>query len=866
MRPIRLDVKGFTSFRDAQSIDFADLDLFAIVGPTGSGKSSLLDAMTYALFGEVDRVGRGVGQLISQGQARMAVTFEFAVASDRYRVTRSTGGARSGQTRVLLEVRDGQEWRQAGEGADRVREVNARLERTIGLDYDAFTRSVLLPQGRFADFLVGDAGDRRSILTELLGLELFTRLAKRAGEARATSASAATAKAELLDAQFAGVDAESVADAERRAVEAGKREASLRSIAVAVDDIARRAARIASEERELAACVHDARAFAVTIRDVGSALRELAPRVEAASSEARAAAEGADELAAAAAGAVKARTAAEREHGRASDLAALRGRVESIERLDADIRSTSDELERIQAEIERAGAAVQAARESAAAAEDAQDRARHALAAARASLDAAQHANLVAAVRAGASPGEPCPVCGAPVGELAAASGAVDLDDARAAVAGAERSLEDASKALRGAERGRDRAEAVAAESERTRARLRSELRRRRAERARAAAEVGKVLGEDGIDAIAVVDERIRRLEELQRVERTATAASAAAERLRSDAERARSSIEARVVEARSRLSPSTLEGILVRAERLEGIDVDGASIPTLAIANDAPALAECATALHVAAADIVTRLDAAAADRERAATTMLAEALAVLDGLLDPGDVVENSGGAATAIERLREAIATAERDAARDAATAREQAARLAERLEASRALAHDVESLRRRAERFGALARELRADNIIEFLQLEALQLLAAGGSERLATLSDGRYRLAFEADEFYVVDVWNGEEMRSARTLSGGETFLASLALALALSEGVQALAVTERARLESLFLDEGFGALDPETLETVVGAIEQLGGDGRMVGVITHVQELAIRLPARIEVEKAPRGSRLRVVA
>jgi exonuclease SbcC len=72
-------------------------------------------------------------------------------------------------------------------------------------------------------------------------------------------------------------------------------------------------------------------------------------------------------------------------------------------------------------------------------------------------------------------------------------------------------------------------------------------------------------------------------------------------------------------------------------------------------------------------------------------------------------------------------------------------------------------------------------------------------------------------------------------------------------------------VTERARLESLFLDEGFGALDPETLETVVGAIEQLGGDGRMVGVITHVQELAIRLPARIEVEKAPRGSRLRIV-
>ncbi len=151
-------------------------------------------------------------------------------------------------------------------------------------------------------------------------------------------------------------------------------------------------------------------------------------------------------------------------------------------------------------------------------------------------------------------------------------------------------------------------------------------------------------------------------------------------------------------------------------------------------------------------------------------------------------------------------------------------------------------------------------------MEFLQLEALQLLAADGSERLRSLSEGRYRLIYEGDEFFVVDTWNGEERRSARTLSGGETFLASLALALALSEQVRSLAVTDKAPLESLFLDEGFGTLDPETLEVVIGAIEQLGGNGRMVGVVTHVLELAIRLPVRIEVEKSPRGSRLRVVA
>jgi exonuclease SbcC len=160
--------------------------------------------------------------------------------------------------------------------------------------------------------------------------------------------------------------------------------------------------------------------------------------------------------------------------------------------------------------------------------------------------------------------------------------------------------------------------------------------------------------------------------------------------------------------------------------------------------------------------------------------------------------------------------------------------------------------------------ALAKELRQDRLIAFLQQEALRALADAAADRLAELSEKRYRLAYLGDEFSVIDTWNGEEARSARTLSGGETFLASLALALALSEQVASLSVTERARLDSLFLDEGFGTLDPTSLETVVEAIERLGSDGRVVGVITHVPELAIRLPVRIEVVKSPRGSRIEV--
>src|SRR5438034_11274984 len=129
MRPLRLELKGFTAFREPAAIDFEALDVFAISGPTGSGKSSLLDAITYALYGRVERVGDRVSQLVSQGQPRMAVTLEFEVGRDRYRVTRSTP-----PTKILLERQDPDgAWNQAGEGADRVREVDQRVAGLTGL-------------------------------------------------------------------------------------------------------------------------------------------------------------------------------------------------------------------------------------------------------------------------------------------------------------------------------------------------------------------------------------------------------------------------------------------------------------------------------------------------------------------------------------------------------------------------------------------------------------------------------------------------------------------------------------------------------------------------------------------------------------
>jgi DNA repair protein SbcC/Rad50 len=156
---------------------------------------------------------------------------------------------------------------------------------------------------------------------------------------------------------------------------------------------------------------------------------------------------------------------------------------------------------------------------------------------------------------------------------------------------------------------------------------------------------------------------------------------------------------------------------------------------------------------------------------------------------------------------------------------------------------------------------LADELRSDRFIGFVLEESMNQLADQASLELLRISDDRYSLAAEGGDFDVIDHTNADERRSVATLSGGETFLASLSLALALSAGLREFARTAAARLDAIFIDEGFGALDPETLEVVVDALERLRDGDRMVGVITHVPTLAERIPAGLRVE-ATGGSSL----
>jgi exonuclease SbcC len=154
------------------------------------------------------------------------------------------------------------------------------------------------------------------------------------------------------------------------------------------------------------------------------------------------------------------------------------------------------------------------------------------------------------------------------------------------------------------------------------------------------------------------------------------------------------------------------------------------------------------------------------------------------------------------------------------------------------------------------FKTLADELQVNHFMAYVLEESMMRLADLASVELLRISDGRYSLVPEKGGFDVIDHHNADERRSVATLSGGETFLASLALALALAGSVRDLAGSSAAaRLDAIFIDEGFGALDPETLGVVLDALERLREGERMVGVISHVDELAQRIPQGLVVTK-----------
>ena len=180
MRPLRITIEGLRSFRAEVGIDFGGRTRIAVIGDTGAGKSSILEAMTYALYGQTSLGGRAKQELMNDTSDVMRVVLRFQVSGEEWEVTRvdrraGAGGLRPPQAQLVRCGPGGETL----EKVEQVRPVNERVQALIGLDSDAFLRTVILPQGRFARLLVEDAPSAR---TEILRQVWRTHDLEAAGE------------------------------------------------------------------------------------------------------------------------------------------------------------------------------------------------------------------------------------------------------------------------------------------------------------------------------------------------------------------------------------------------------------------------------------------------------------------------------------------------------------------------------------------------------------------------------------------------------------------------------------------------------------------------------------------------------------
>ncbi|WP_215451143.1 AAA family ATPase [Streptomyces sp. ATCC 21386] len=992
MRLHRLDIAAFGPFGGTESVDFDDLSaagLFLLHGPTGAGKTSVLDAVCYALYGSVPGARQsGQGMNLRSDHAapadRTEVRLELTVAGRRLEVTRQPPWERPKKRGAGTTVDKAQSWLReydaaAGAWKDLSRshqEIGEEITQLLGMSREQFCQVVLLPQGDFARFLRADAEARGRLLGRLFDTHHFAAVEKRLAdrrretEARVREGDAAlladahrmqqaagdapdlpelspgvpgladavlawaavarsTARERLTVAHCARAAAESARAAADRVLDDVREVARLQRRFAEARERAARLAERAGAHREDRARMERARkaeavAPALELRDAAEDEHRRA-RAEEEDARARLSGEYADAGAAGLAAAARraseelgALESARRAERRLAVLRTEQADLDSEERADEGVLQDAEgwlaEWETTRAELR---ARIESAQEAAARAEQLAVRrepAERRLAAARQrdqlgrDTDAARAevlrlteragqarthwldlkeqrlSGIAAELAAGLVEGRPCAVCGGTEHPAPARkdAGHVDREAEEAALAafqradeeraGAEQRLGLAQRALAAAS-----AEAGDAPTERLAATA-AELEREHTQARRLALDLHPA--QEAL--LHAEQERDRRAAARQE----AAVRAASRDTRRDTLEQERTALEAELAEARGDAeSVAELAGRLeVWAAKLDGAaEAARAAEDTAQRLKDADArLADAAfragfdTPREAAAAvlddaahrDLQHRLDAWQSE-EAAVRAVLAEVETAAAAQQPPADLGAAERDAEAAARRLQHAVS------AWDAAErSRVQLDGLSARATASvRRLAPLREEYDRVA-RMAGLAAGTSADNERR-MRLEAyvlaarLEQVAAAATVRLQRMSSGRYTLVHSDDRagrgrsglgLHVVDAWTGRE-RDTATLSGGETFFASLALALGLAD-----VVTDEAggvRLDTLFIDEGFGSLDDQTLDEVLDVLDALRERDRSVGIVSHVADLRRRVHAQLEVVKERTGSVVR---
>ena len=992
MRLHRLEVTAFGPFAGTETVDFealADAGVFLFTGPTGAGKTSVLDAVCFALYGQVPGSRSGTRSLRSDHApdgVAPRVVLDVSLRGRRFRLTRSPQWERpklrgSGtvleQARVHLEEHAGGAWTTI---STRLDETGDQVGSLLGLKLAQFCQVVLLPQGQFAEFLRADADKRRDLLESLFDTHRFAeverwlvnrrketareldladeelervlaRVAEAAGEERPDDLDAegsvgwvaallGRARDQLGDAQAVATRAGHHHDAAAAALEAAtlvadahQRRAVLTSRLIELEAAA-------AEQADVAARLVAARTVAPLVPQV----HEVA-RLQLELDGARSAATAADTVVARAMrdavtgtgeGAIPPRgalTALAREHRHeAAGLHALARDEAEAERLATATDALEQRVVELTAQAERLQVQLDTAADRRAVLESARDRSSSAVAAlpgAKATL-AATEARLEAAVRrdalaasrvpasdvvrdrtdaeqqaretwlrlrqarldgmaaelaSGLQDAEACPVCG---------SG----DHPRPATAGADavtREQEDAAGAVvRAAEQERSSVERALSTLD--------------ADLAAATAAAG---GDEPVDVLGVARDGARNLADV-----LAAAAAAAPGDVRALAafgeeheswlrDRVALDEEARALRKQAGDDRSRLGDLRTTLDAARGDDpsISARALRLVVVADSLETLArqvdtverldsEVASALRraeeAAAARGVASLEQVLVDQcDDDELALLDERLlgheaalaAVRDQLAEPSLAAVVGSAPDVAGLRVQVRVAEQARDlavAALATSTARAGAlGRLAighARLLADRG---PVAGRHRTVDGLARLAEGKSTDNRLRmslsgYVLAARLEQVAVAASDRLLRMSSGRYQLVHSADagnarsrgglHLRVLDGWTGVE-RDPASLSGGESFSASLALALGLADVVTAEA--GGSLLETLFVDEGFGSLDEDTLDEVMAVMDSLRDGGRVVGIVSHVAELRQRIPTQLTIAKGHDGSLIR---
>ena len=878
MRPLALRFRAFGPYADEQELDFQLLEphrVFLICGPTGAGKTSILDAMCFALYGETSGGERDPKRVRSDHAApgeRTEVHFSFAVGEERFAVWRTPEQERPKKRGKGTTTSPGEAaiWRLDGSGAQgegtllatQPRQVTETVVRLLGFHCAQFRQVIVLPQGQFRRVLTASSKDREKILEALFQTEQFRRIeealkgeAKRAltglqdlarrrelvlGQADADSTAAlqkvrddVAAECQLTDQRLAVL---------AKTVEAGDaRLAELR-------DGLRRLQECATAEAERAELLRRREAMDAQHVELERARRAAGVAdVAAMAGQRREEREAADQKLSVVRRDCERATVRHREAAvalvaeeqRAPERDAAQAELEQLEQMSTRVEMlAAAHLELNHREGERKHWADKRATIGARLAEVQENR-RAAAVEEVAALDRA-HRNAAARLASALQEGGPCPVCGStehpdPAGGNAEGEGLSDAElDAlrkRSASLGA---LENETAAeLRAAEdRARSATEHWAEQNGRV------EMCQQ---------QIPEALRNQGAlrRAQNKVREKARSLQASHRVaqERIAECerALAVAQVTLQAAEQAAANAGQRDREASAVLTERLQRASFATAEEYEAARRDPEEIERLA-----GELREF-EGLLAAAQQRVRRAQRAAADLE--------------DREID--------------VEPLEAElkVARAEIDAKRRSRGVLEERLRQLDRwLVELQSVEEQTAAAERRYGVVGRLAEVAGGHNaqgvtFQRFVLAALLEEVLAEATRRLRLMSHGRFelkrareRIDLRASGGLDLEVYDAHTSttRPVASLSGGESFLASLALALGLSDVVQQYA--GGIRMETVFVDEGFGSLDSEAIDLAFRTLVDLRGDGRLVGVISHVPELEERIEARLRVRRSRRGS------